>query len=218
VLGATRYADCDVQAVEAQSAAQVWCPAWLFLPKKPWTRLVLAIEPDGRNVHWREGGLYHQLAVSGVAVCAADLRGIGDLAPQFSPGAPSSTRSHQGEEDYAWSGLILGRTLLGQRVTDILAIVAALPREAKIHVAARDQLTVPALCAAALDTRIASLYLSRGLPSWRSLVESETYSHPLANFVPNVLRSTDLPQIARSLAPRPIVTGDTWDAAALSRI
>jgi cephalosporin-C deacetylase-like acetyl esterase len=218
VLGSTRYNDCDIQAVEVQPAPPVWCPAWLFLPKKPWTRIVLVLEPNGRNVRWREGDLYHQLASTGVAVCAADLRGVGDLAPQFASGAPSYTRRHQEEEDYAWSGLILGRTLLGQRVADILAFVAAFPRDKAIHIAARDKMTVPALCAAALDTRIGALYLSRGMPSWRSLVESETYSHPLANWVPNILRSTDLPQIARAIAPRPIATGDTWDVAALSKL
>jgi cephalosporin-C deacetylase-like acetyl esterase len=218
VLGSTRYADCDIQAVEVATAPKVWCPAWLFLPKKPWTKLVLVLEPNGRNGRWREGDLYHQLASSGIAVCAADIRGIGDLYPQYSSGAASYTGPHQSEENYAWSGLILGRPLLGQRVTDILAIVQALPQSATISIAARDKMTVPALCAAALDKRVASLYLSHPLESWRSLIESETYSHPLANFVPNVLRETDLPQIARSIAPRPIVTGDAWDAAALSRI
>ncbi len=218
VLGATRYGDCDIQAVEVQSAPQVWCPAWLFLPKKPHTKLVLVLEPNGRNGRWREDDLYHQMARAGVAVCAADVRGVGDLAPQFSSGAPSYTRSHQEEEDYAWSGLILGRPLLGQRVADILAFVEALPKTVPIAIAARDKMTVPALCAAAIDKRITSLYLSRGLASWRSLVEAEQYSHPFANWVPDVLRSTDLPQLARSIAPRPVVTGDTWDAATLARI
>ncbi len=218
VVGTTRYGDCDIQAVEVQSAPQVWCPAWLFLPKKPYTKLVLVLEPNGRNGRWREDDLYHQIARAGVAVCAADVRGIGDLAPQYSPGASSYTGSHQNEENYAWSGLILGRPLLGQRVADILAFVEALPRTAAISIAARDKMTVPALCAAAIDKRIASVYLSRGLTSWRSLVESEMYSHPLANWIPDVLRSTDLPQIARSIAPRPVVTGDTWDATALARI
>jgi cephalosporin-C deacetylase-like acetyl esterase len=218
VLGTTRYADCEIQAVEVQSAPQVWCPAWFFLPKREWKKLILVLEPNGRNARWREGDLYHQLAASGVAVYAADVRGIGDLWPQYSSGAAAYTGPHQSEENYAWSGLILGRPLLGQRVTDILAIVQALPQSAAISIAARGPMTVPALCAAALDKRIAGLYLSRGLASWRSLVESEEYSHPLANFVPNILRSTDLPQLARSLAPRPIVTADAWDAAALSRI
>jgi cephalosporin-C deacetylase-like acetyl esterase len=220
VRGTTEYRDCAIHAVEVNSAPQVWCPAWLFLPKREWSRLVVVLEPNGRNGRWHEGELYDEVASAGTAVCAADVRGVGDLEPQFSPGAAGYERSHQTEEDYAWAGLMLGRPLVGQRVTDILAIVGALaaahPR-AKIGIAAREKMTVPALCAAALDKRIASLYLCRPLPSWRSLVASEQYSHTLANFVPGVLAKTDLPQIERSLAPRPVVTGEAWDAAALMR-
>jgi dienelactone hydrolase len=221
IVGTTKYCDCDIEAVETNTAPHVWCPAWLFLPKRAWTRLLVILEPNGRNARWREGDLYDQLAASGIAVAAADLSGVGDLEPQFSSGAASYERAHQQEEDYAWASLILGRPLVGQRVTDILGIVDSLARrypKAAIAVAARDKMTVPALCAAAIDRRIASLYLSHPLASWRSLTESETYSHPLANFVPDVLRSTDLPQIARSIAPRPVVVGDAWDAAALSRV
>jgi cephalosporin-C deacetylase-like acetyl esterase len=218
VRGTTRYAACDIQAVEVNSAREVWCPAWLFLPRRPWTRLVIVLEPNGRNGRWREGDLYDQIASAGVAVCAADLRGVGDLEPQYSAGSVGYERSHQSEEDYAWAGMMLGRPLVGQRVTDVLAFVQALAAvypQAKIAVAAREKMTVPALCAAAIEPRIASAYLCRGLRSWRSLVESDTYSHTLANFVPDVLRKTDLPQIARSLGSR-VVTGDAWDAATIS--
>lgn len=94
---------------------------------------------------------------------------------------------------------MLGRSLLGQRVTDLIALIKALsagewggtPLQA-----ARGQLTIPALCAAFLAPQIAGLYLTQHLISWRSLMETEMYHHPFANFVPNVLRSTDLPAIA----------------------
>jgi hypothetical protein len=149
------------------------------------------------------------------------VRGVGDLEPQYSAGSVGYERGHQSAEDYAWAGLMLGRPLVGQRVTDVLAFVQALaaayPR-AEIAVAAREKMTVPALCAAAIEPRIASVYLCRGLRSWRSLVESAEYSHTFANFVPDVLRKTDLPQIARSLAPRRVVNGDAWDAGTLAAV
>jgi dienelactone hydrolase len=216
VKAKTRYGDCDISAVEVNSAPHVWLPAWLFLPKREWTRLLLLLEPNGRNGQWHEDELYPRLAAAGIAVCAADVRGTGDLQPAFSPGAAGYTREHQNEENYAWASLILGRSLLGQRVTDIMAITAALassyPR-ANVAVAARDKLTVPALCAAALEPRIQKLYLSRHLVSWRSIAETERYSQPLANFVPDVLRHTDLPQIAHSIAPRPVMVAGATDAA-----
>src|SRR5690242_21048422 len=74
-------------------------------------------------------------------------------------------------------------------------------------------MTVPTLCAAALAPRIAKVYLSRHLLSWRSLTTVANYSYPLAGFVPDVLGKTDLPQIARSIAPRPVIVAGALDAA-----
>jgi hypothetical protein len=37
------------------------------------------------------------------------------------------------------------------------------------------------------------------------------YHHPFANFVPNVLRSTDLPEIAAAIAPRKITIAGVLD-------
>ena len=57
----------------------------------------------------------------------------------------------------------LGRSLLGQRTTDIAAITQSLAREypkATVVLAARDKMTVPSLCAAALESRISKVYLA----------------------------------------------------------
>jgi dienelactone hydrolase len=208
------YPDCNVQAVEVNTAGKVWAPAWLFLPKRAWTKLLLVIEPNGRNAHWHEGDLYAQLASAGMAVCAADVRGIGDLEPQFSPGAAEYIRTRQKEEDYAWASLMLGHSLLGQRTADIAGLVQALAGvypQAQIVVAARDKMTVPALCAGALEPRIAKVYLAKHLATWRSLVERQDYNHPFENFAWDVLRFTDLPRIAASMAPRPAIVAGAVD-------
>jgi len=208
--------DCEIIAVEIPSSQRVWVPAWIFMPKQTATRLLIIVEPNGRNTAWGEGGLYQRLAVEGAAVCVPDLRGIGDLRPEYSPGAPGYTGEHEDEDNYAWASLILGRSLLGQRVTDLLAVMEALGASewgGRPMLAARGQLTIPALCAAALAPQVDALYLADHLLSWRSLLETEMYRYPLANFVPNVLRSTDLPEIAASLAPRKITIAHILDGA-----
>jgi hypothetical protein len=53
--------------VEIRTAGQVWCPAWIFLPKRAWNQMLLVIEPNGRNGAWHEGELYDQLATAGIA-------------------------------------------------------------------------------------------------------------------------------------------------------
>jgi cephalosporin-C deacetylase-like acetyl esterase len=216
VRGRTKYRNCEVLAVEANTAKQVWVPAWLFLPKREWSRLLMLIEPNGRNGAWHEEELYDRLAGAGMAVCVPDVRGVGDLEPQSAPGAAGYARSHQNEDDYAWASLILGRSLLGQRTTDIAGLAQSLAQtypRAAITLAARDKMTVPALCAAALEPAIAKVYLTRHLVSWRNVTEVENYSCPLSSLAPDALRAADLPQIARSIAPRPVIVAGAIDAA-----
>jgi dienelactone hydrolase len=221
----------DIEALEIPSAAQVWVPAWLFLPRERGSKpVVIALETAGRNAHWHEGELYQTLAAQGIPVATADLRGLGDMQPEIGRGDPRYARPHADEENYAWGSLVLGKPLLGQRVTDLLAFAAALRTHPalsgrRIVLAAQGKLTVPALCAAALDPQISELYLAGGLVSFRSIVETEVYRHTFANFVPHLLRHTDLPDLAAQIAPRRVTlagtvnaAGDTLDAAALRRV
>jgi len=209
----------NIEALEVNSDSKVWVPAWLFLPRQsdPAKPIVLVLDPNGRNGGWQEGGLYQSMALQGYPVCVADLRGVGDLAPEFGRGSPHYARSHEEEENYAWSSLILGAPMLGQRVTDILALVQALVNYQpltgrKIRLAAQGKMTAPAVFATALAPRIDALYLSGGLVSFRNIVESENYSHSFANFVPGLLLHTDLPEVIAGLAPRPVTLAGTTDA------
>lgn len=208
VMGRVPSRDCDAEAIEVDVTPEVTVPAWVFLPRIPATKPpLILLEPAGRSGSWGEDALYQRLAAAGRLVIAPDLRWIGDLRSEFSRhGAGNATR-HQSENAYAWASMMLGHPLLGQRVSDILAVARAAMRLYKsdsVHLAALSHLTVPALCAAALEPKVASLHLSRHLASWRSLAVNEKYEHPFANFLNGVLRTTDLPQIAASIAPRPV--------------
>lgn len=220
LLGRAAAGGLSIEAAEVPSAPGVWLPAWLFLPESQDRRkpVLLLLDPAGRNTRWREGELCQQLARAGWPVCAADVRGVGDLAPEFARGAARYARSHNDEENYAWASLILGRPLVGQRVTDSMALVAALAAYAplagrSIWVAARGLLTVPALFAAALETRIERLYLAGGLVSFRNLAETENYNYAFGNTVFGLLKHLDLPDAAAMIAPRAITLGATVNAA-----
>jgi dienelactone hydrolase len=208
-----------IEAIDISSVAAVQLPGWLFRPKQesPDKPVLLILHPAGRNSAWKEDDLLHQVALKGVTVCAADVRGVGDLLPEFSSGAPSYARSHQLEEDYSWSSLILGRPLLGQRVTDILAITKSLKtdfglRGRKVMIAAFGTMAVSALFAAAIWPEIEGLYVAGGLSSYRNIVETENHRHTFANFVPHILAHTDLPDVVAGLAPRRTVIAGAVDA------
>ena len=210
----------DIAAIEAPSAQGVFAPAFLFAPKssvkdKP---VLLLLEPRGRLAQWGEGGLCLKLAAAGIPVCAADVRGIGDLSPEVGRGNRFYTIPHSAEEEYAWASLILGKPLVGQRVTDLLAFVRGfdsmeVTRGRRIVVAASESLTVPALFAAALEPRIETVYLSGGLVSFQSILDVEEYKHPTANFLKGVLRILDLPGLASLAAPRRVVLAGAVDGA-----
>jgi dienelactone hydrolase len=208
--------DADIEAVEIPSESGVFLPAWIFRPKradaaKP---VLVLLEPQGRLNRWHEGELYLTLAGMGYSVCVPDLRGVGDLTPAFGRGAARHARDHNSEEEYAWSSLVLGRPLLGQRVTDVLAVLKAVrPARQPLLVAAQGKMTIPALYAAVLDSSVSGLYLSGGLSSFRSLIETEEYSTPFANFVPGIAGYMDLPELIRSIAPRKVTLGGSINAA-----
>lgn len=149
-------------------------------------------------------------AATGVTIWMPDLRGIGDLAPEFPRHYPGHARSRQGEEAYAWAALALGRPLLGQRVTDLLAVAAAV-KGPKV-VAARGSATVAARFAAALDDGIRRVLLVGGPASYRELLEAEE-AGPTANLLFGALAATDL----TDLAPERTVRGSEWSAGELEK-
>lgn len=220
-LGRTEFRHVTIEALEVQSANGVWLPVWVYRPRSGESRkTLLVLDASGRQ-DWREGGMMDQIARGGVNVCAADIRGVGDMSPEFSGGAARHARSHNTEQHYAWSSMILGETLAGQRMTDILSLVEALGAAtgiADIHLAARGILTIPALFAAALEPRIRAVLLSGGIASFREVLEATEfpgggYFTPpqqmgqdlFGGFVPGLLTRTDLPEIAASMAPRRVL-------------
>jgi dienelactone hydrolase len=217
VLASDRALGCEVETWEVASAPGVFLPAYVFVPPPdaPLPSALLLLDPAGRTRHWREGDLCQNLAAAGHVVCAFDVRGIGDLAPEFGRGSSVYNASHASEEAYAWASLILGHPLLAQRVEDILAMSSAVRRrvgrEGPLVLAASGHMTLPALCAAALDPAIAVVYLARGLVSWASLLAGESYAEPFSSFLPGVLTRTDLPFIARLIEHRRVVLAGPVD-------
>jgi dienelactone hydrolase len=222
-LATSPFRHTRVEALEFPSAPKVWVPAWLFLSEKSDQKrpLVIVLEPSGRGAP-SEGVLSGRLAEQGCVACAPDLRGLGDATPEFGRGAARHGREHNNEEHYSWSALILGKPLLGQRVTDLLAVIRGLRARPdlsgrRLVIAARGTATVPAQCAAALDQSVDVVYLAGGLSSFRTIAETENYSYAFGNFVPHLLEHTDLPDLARSMAPTRLVLAGAVDAAGRRR-
>jgi cephalosporin-C deacetylase-like acetyl esterase len=211
----TRKGEADsrharIEAVEIVSEPDVYLPAWIFHPKHTASKSALIVlEPGGRNSQWNEDSLCQQLAARGVTVWAADVRGIGDLRPEFPRHSPGYAAERQTDEAYAWTALMLGRPLLGQRVTDLLAVARTV--NGPVKVAARGSMTVAALFAAELELSIQNVFVNGGPRSYRQMLEQED-AGPTSNLLFNVLAHIDLPDLAKGRVQQ----GGEWSVDALS--
>jgi dienelactone hydrolase/pimeloyl-ACP methyl ester carboxylesterase len=142
-------------------------------------------------------------------VLVLDLRGLGETAPAA---WPAKMPAFGVDFKESFLGVLLDRPLLGQRVLDLLAVLRATGRD-EVHVFA-DGLTGPvALHAAALEPSIRQVTLDHALASWSNVAHTPVTVNQLSSVVPNVLKSYDLPELAATLAPRPVTIRAPLDAA-----
>ena len=165
------------------------------------SKLALYLDPRGKAAAARPGGDIAQLVKLGYTVFAPDLSGIGELVFKRHDGAP------WGFPQLAWLGLMVGRPLLGIRVNDILRGLDALEslgRRGPVSAFAQGRLGPVLLHAAVLDDRLAAIAVEQSLLSYRLAGASPLHRDLEDTILPGVLGRYDLPDLAASLAPRPV--------------
>jgi dienelactone hydrolase len=156
------------------------------------------------------GGPAAELVRRGRRVVLADLRGMGDRPSLGQPGKEQSPLGH--DASAAFLSLHIGRPLLGQRVFDVLCLIASLKAQAGdneltgFDVAGTGAAGLAVLHAALLDEQclMRRVVLERTLVSWRDVVKRGISRDQLACAIPGVLRYYDLPDLAARLEPLPI--------------
>jgi dienelactone hydrolase/pimeloyl-ACP methyl ester carboxylesterase len=172
--------------------------------------LVIYADGAGKSGAAAPGGSIEKLVKGGSRVLALDLRGMGETAP----GQPAAGRPNYFGADYfeAFVSLHLSRPLLGQRTTDLLAVVAKMAGESDdIQLIGVGAAGPAALHAAALEPRIKQLTLADTLVSWSAVVRTPISHNQLTNVVPGALAAYDLPDLAAAMAPRPLTIRNTVD-------
>jgi pimeloyl-ACP methyl ester carboxylesterase len=189
---------CRVRKLVFETEPGVKVPGLLFDGGRG--PLVIYAGGAGKSAAAAEAG---KLAKAGARVLAMDLRGMGETAP----GRPAAGRPNYFGADYyeAFVSLHLNRPLPGQRATDLLAVVAKMAGEfGDIELIGAGSAGPAALHAAALEPRVKRLALEGALVSWSAVVRTPVSYDQLTNVVPGALAAYDLPDLAASLAPRPL--------------
>lgn len=190
-------------------------PAVALVPareKREGSRAVL-VHDGGKAAVLAPGGEAEKLVKAGRYVLAIDLSGWGETAPGTpAPGRPNYFGVESRE---TFLSLHLNRPLLGRRVQDLMAVVRHLrtPAAKDIELFGFGAAAPVVLHAAALlPDEVAAVTLDRGLISWSAVALTPVSVNQFATVVPGALRVYDLPDLAASLAPRPLTIRNPTDA------
>jgi pimeloyl-ACP methyl ester carboxylesterase len=143
----------------------------------------------------------------GFAICAIDLRGLGNLVPHYPAAGPDFYHGEALREGYPWASFALGKPILGQRVWDYLRCLDYLHSrldvdQERIHGLGEGGAALAVLLSAALDDRLHAVMLDGPVATYRSLVTSKVYSLEFSWFLYDVLKHFDLPDVVGALVPR----------------
>jgi dienelactone hydrolase len=223
--------DYRLEKVAFQSEAGVYVPCYVLIPRAvtPPYRAVIALHGHGsggsahlvgrlRSEATRAAEEAHidahnydygrQLARQGFLVVVPEQRGFGERMEPH-PGLVFGEAIWQCScRALAWNLLMMGRTLPGLRVWDVMRTLD--------YMASRPEATTggvgcvglsgggtTTLYAAALEPRITAAVVSGAFGSFRTSIMATI--HCECNYIPHILESAEMADIAALIAPRPLL-------------
>ena len=209
-----------IEEIQFESEPEVRIVGWFIAPQDGRTTrpCVLYISNGFADDVVAEPSSFDGLLEAGYAVCAIAVRGTGLSTPRPPKGGPVFYQQMDLSERFAWANLVLGTSVMGQRVWDILRTIDYLVARSdvdasQIRMIGQEEAGLAALMAGALDDRVCSILLIGMVVTFMSIVQSTEYSLALEWFVPGILRHFDLPDIVASVSPKPVRIIDTVDAS-----
>ena len=204
-----------------QSRPGVWVLGYLLTPRSPAAphAAVIAIPGHGRGVDDLVGidekgrdrtvkvGYEYDYAIQvvehGMAAVAVEPMGFGC---RRDPATIAKSLTATVCQPAAGSALLLGQTMIGWRVYDVMRTIDWIATRPELDAARVGCMGVSGggtvtLFAAALDTRIQAALMSCSLNTFRDSIMS--ISHCIDNYVPGILNWAEMYDVAGLVAPRP---------------
>lgn len=197
----TRRDGYQEESLDYAAGAGRVVPARLLVPDAGRSRnqSVLYVDAEGRLAEDAD-----QLAQLGYTVLALDVAGRGDTAEEWESSDPWF-----GNDKFSWLALMVGKTMVGLRMDDILRGIDVLEERKLLHGGrcfgfGKGLATVDLLHAAVVDSRLSALTLEAGLVSYAAIARTPIHRQVFEAVVPGVLTEYDLPDLVAALAPRPV--------------
>jgi dienelactone hydrolase len=184
-------------AVVWRAGPRLAIPGAIYSGPDPVHRPVLVLSGQGTR---REA---EERALQGNPGVVVDLPGVGETAPEEKPGPFGK------EWKEAFLALHLGKSLLALRTECARAVLRQNPPDLLVGFA---EMAPVALHAAALEPQVKAVEVEGMILSWSDVAQSPQSRNQLAGAVPGALARYDLPDLAASLAPRPLTIRNPVDA------
>jgi len=190
-------------------------PYLLLRPERSNGRAVLYLHPAGKAAAAGAGEELEWFVRQGFTVLAPDLVGLGETGPEFYNG---DTKIEGISYNVWFAAILIGRSVVGIRAGDVVKLTALLQKEdgvSEVYGVARRELAPVLLHAAAFTPALRRIGLIEPYSSYHSFVRSRFYNPALLySTVPAALKGYDLPDLAGSLVPRPLLISGATDASA----
>ncbi len=158
-----------------------------------------------------EKGFLQALAKGGSSVVAIDPRGVGALRPALGVRGHDYADPLAGvEENLAYNAFLVGKSLLGMRVTDVQAAVRTLAAErkpARIVLCGRRDAALVACLAAAIEPAVSRVAVEQMPLSYRWFFDTAGRPINAASILPSLLSDYgDLDRVISAIAPRKMLS------------
>ena len=204
VLKETPGAEFTTQTVMIETEPGLEIDAALLIPRKEGRKPAVLVVEDGAP----PSALGQKFAAKGAVVLA--------LAPRGVPRHDAEERRLSGDWLAATRAWLIGKNLPGMRARDILRGMELLAARADvdskaIRAAARRTSGVWLLMAAALDSRLAMIWVDRTPFSLRAALERPLHDNLHAAVIPGFCLHWDLEDIVEAVLPRGVLWTDPTD-------
>jgi cephalosporin-C deacetylase-like acetyl esterase len=212
-FGTLQRSGYRIEKLVYESEPGIIVPALLFLPEGTGRHAgIVYVHGRGKAAGVADA---ESLVRAGNVVLAIDVRGIGETRVTADSNGSDWPR-YFGDFESAMTALLSGRTLVGMRARDISRGVDLLASRQEVDSeqifgAGVEAAGVPLFHAAIMDGRIRKIALDRTLISYAAIVDHKIHRNVFENVIRGVLKSYDLPDLARLVGPREIRIVDAVD-------
>lgn len=204
-LGSTREAAYVVERYATQGEGGYWFPYLIYRPQSPTGEFAVYLNAAGKGDSIAIHDAIEPMLRKGVSVLVPDLVGYGEMGPGALRGdAWIGGVSH----NLLYLSCLIGRSILAIRTADLVSLadmIRETEKATRITGVAHGETASILLHAAAFSKSFDRVVLTGDFCSYYSMASQRTYdTHAAMNIVPGALTAYDLPDLAASLAPRPL--------------